>query len=143
MKTKLIPLFVLLLFAGCQSKSKTSPEQQPLVGTDRDAKGCIGSAGYVWSDLRQECIRPFEAGIALQPAHTTPGQAVFAAYLVFAQDSGKVEVFMQDGKNVILDRLTNVPENNIWQNGQQKLVVSKTANEWNISQNGTVVYLKK
>ena len=32
-------------------------------GSDRDAHGCIGSAGYIWSEVRQDCIRLFEQGI--------------------------------------------------------------------------------
>lgn len=23
--------------------------------------GCVGSAGYVWSEVKKDCIRPFEA----------------------------------------------------------------------------------
>ena len=30
------------------------------LGGDRDAHGCIGSAGYVWCEIRQECIRSWE-----------------------------------------------------------------------------------
>lgn len=29
-------------------------------GSDRDEHGCIGSAGYVWSESAQECVRPWE-----------------------------------------------------------------------------------
>jgi hypothetical protein len=31
-----------------------------MVGNDSDAHGCIGSAGYVWCEEKQECIRPWE-----------------------------------------------------------------------------------
>lgn len=33
---------------------------EPLVGNDKDEHGCIGSAGYVWSESKQACIRPWE-----------------------------------------------------------------------------------
>jgi hypothetical protein len=33
---------------------------QNLVGNDRDAHGCIGSAGYSWSEQEQKCVRPWE-----------------------------------------------------------------------------------
>lgn len=29
-------------------------------GSDRDAHGCIGSAGYQWCDAKQKCLRTFE-----------------------------------------------------------------------------------
>lgn len=32
----------------------------PMVGGDRDAHGCIGSAGYVWSAPMGQCIRTWE-----------------------------------------------------------------------------------
>ncbi len=34
--------------------------QSPIVGGDRDEHGCIGSAGYVWCEVQQDCIRLFE-----------------------------------------------------------------------------------
>jgi len=38
------------------------------LGGDRDSHGCISSAGYVWCEERQECIRPWET----QCTSTTP-----------------------------------------------------------------------
>lgn len=32
----------------------------PIVGGDKDAHGCIGSAGYSYSETLQKCIRPWE-----------------------------------------------------------------------------------
>lgn len=43
-----------------------------MAGSDRDAHGCIGSAGYTWSPVREACIRVFEAGLAFAP---DPAQA--------------------------------------------------------------------
>ena len=73
-----------------------------LTGNDRDCHGCIGSAGYHWSELLQECIQPFEKGIALLPVESevdgreTGGSARIAAYLVFNADQSKVEVYMHE-----------------------------------------------
>lgn len=43
----------------------------PLVGADRDAHGCIASAGYSWCERTQQCERPWELaaqqGFALSP----------------------------------------------------------------------------
>ncbi len=36
------------------------PTPTPLVGADRDAHGCIGSAGYSWCDLKNKCLRTWE-----------------------------------------------------------------------------------
>lgn len=32
----------------------------PLLGGDRDEHGCIPSAGYIWCEKLQKCIRPWE-----------------------------------------------------------------------------------
>lgn len=45
--------FIAALLAGCQS----SPGQ---VGGDRDAHGCIGSAGYMWCEKTAKCERAWE-----------------------------------------------------------------------------------
>jgi hypothetical protein len=33
---------------------------QPVVGGDKDAHGCIGSAGYTWCEAKQKCLRSWE-----------------------------------------------------------------------------------
>ena len=35
-------------------------------GSDRDAYGCIASAGYTWSQVAGDCLRLWEAGVRLQ-----------------------------------------------------------------------------
>lgn len=34
--------------------------EEPLVGGDRDEHGCIGSAGYMWCEVKQKCLRVWE-----------------------------------------------------------------------------------
>lgn len=38
----------------------TETETEVLVGSDRDEHGCIGSAGYIWCDIKQKCLRIWE-----------------------------------------------------------------------------------
>lgn len=33
---------------------------QPMVGADRDASGCIAAAGYSWCERTRQCERPWE-----------------------------------------------------------------------------------
>lgn len=39
----------------------------PLVGSDKDAHGCIASAGYIWCTKENSCVKPWEyaAGVAI------------------------------------------------------------------------------
>ena len=63
------------------------PEPPPpgMVGGDRDPHGCIGSAGYTWSELRQTCLRLFEDGVRLDRSPEPAGsEAALSAFLVFA-----------------------------------------------------------
>jgi len=51
------------------------PQAEPIVGGDRDAHGCIGSAGYVWCDSLSQCIRPWETNCtssAMPPVAAPP-----------------------------------------------------------------------
>ena len=50
---------VMLLF-GCTSPPGEFDGNAPGLGSDRDAHGCIASAGYSWCEVKQSCIRPWE-----------------------------------------------------------------------------------
>ena len=54
-KTMIILGLLLCALAAC-----TSASQPRRVGADRDKHGCIGSAGYTWSEELGQCIRPWE-----------------------------------------------------------------------------------
>ncbi|MEE6031560.1 hypothetical protein [Avibacterium paragallinarum] len=91
-----LSLLSTALIMGC-----TSPSPMPLVGADRDEKGCIPSAGYTWSELKQQCIQPFSiADIRL----TDPENPTLAVYVILAEEQGKAEVFSANlPQNLILD----------------------------------------
>ena len=54
----------------------------PVAGADRDAKGCIGSAGYGWSALQSRCLRVFEEGLAFGPTPDNPDKTLQAFVLI-------------------------------------------------------------
>ncbi|MFZ7274623.1 hypothetical protein [Avibacterium avium] len=91
-----LSLLSTALIMGC-----TSPSPMPLVGADRDEKGCIPSAGYTWSELKQQCVQPFSiADIRL----TDPENPTLAVYVILAEEQGKAEVFSANlAQNLILD----------------------------------------
>jgi len=69
-------------------------------GSDRSAEGCIGSAGYTWSQLRQECIRLFEAGVPLYNAQDPASTSV--AYVVGGGATEPLELFLPDRPSGVL-----------------------------------------
>lgn len=66
---------------------RSAPPNSPtsvVVGGDRDAHGCIGSAGYSWCDAKQKCLRPWEEQCG--PAALDPAFNALAA--IRAADTG-------------------------------------------------------
>lgn len=57
-------LVALVCLAACSAPPTTGNaadvQQAPIVGGDRDAHGCIASAGYAWCQSTAACERPWE-----------------------------------------------------------------------------------
>lgn len=121
---------------ACQSTNNQSGRPVDtlsyVVGNDRDSSGCISSAGYTWSAVRQDCIRVWEEGIRLMAANSS-GSAQLSAFLVFGQDRKKVEIFMSEN-NLILSQ---VEEEN-YSNGQFDL--KKDSAGWAVSFKDRILY---
>jgi hypothetical protein len=103
-------LFFSATFALLQScNSNETPKEETAVtpavtGADMDAHGCKGSAGYTWSELKQNCIRVFEDGTKLTAAVSTIDQTT-AAFVVFNTDSSKAELFIPNiTSSVVIDK---------------------------------------
>lgn len=139
-----------LTSCGNQSNSQANDQQSAkveqtstdktmkMVGNDRDEHGCIASAGYQWSELLKDCIRPFEKGIKMTSA--TDKDAVSAAYLVFNADSSKVELFLPKEKNrPILEQDAKDKEN--WSNGNE-WTVKLQKGTLNVFSKGTLQYVE-
>ena len=110
---------VVLAFTACNNSTPqqtdkaaeelTTPQQEMMVGGDRDEHGCIGSAGYSWSALRGECIQVFEVGTRLNPVDVEQEEAVISAFIVSKEgDNSQVELFItNEDQNPILKQETN------------------------------------
>ncbi|MCM1108026.1 MAG: hypothetical protein NC388_03090 [Clostridium sp.] len=129
--------FGVMLCCACRShqtevKNLPKPEGRRMsIGGKRDAHGCLGSAGYQWSELRKDCIRLFESGVRLTDSRNA--DAVLATYVVFASDSSAVEVYTTtDLQPLLLTRSGGEWKNGVnvlrrsaegrlqlWQNGVQ------------------------
>ncbi|HDS1580036.1 TPA: hypothetical protein QEL15_004432 [Stenotrophomonas maltophilia] len=81
----LIP--VLLALCACANQHQAAARADvaaaspatPRVGGDRDAHGCIGSAGYQWCEHSQRCERPWELAQAHGLANTAEAIAAYCA----------------------------------------------------------------
>lgn len=88
MKTYFI-LFITLFTCACH----TAPSRTQPSDAAKDTPDCNTSAGYVWSNLLNECVLPYEAGVTLLPIDETldPRQA---AFLIFNKDETEAEVYI-------------------------------------------------
>jgi hypothetical protein len=94
-----IYLVMLGVFMGCSEGvpvgGSTTIEVVGMAGNDADEHGCRGSAGYVWSTLKGECIRIFEAGVRLNHVGDDAEQYTTSAFAVFsAKHDHQVELFL-------------------------------------------------
>ncbi len=139
------PMLLLLLFAlfssSCQSSkvSSSTPSTDTLtsVGGDKDRHGCLVAAGYTWSQLRSECVRPFEEGIALHALNTSTAYQT-SAYILVDSSKNEAEVFIPEEQNSILLNQRNATT---YTNGRFTLI--QEANCWTLSLNKTALYQEK
>ncbi|AWH54085.1 hypothetical protein C1924_13295 [Stenotrophomonas sp. ESTM1D_MKCIP4_1] len=70
---KIALLLPVLALASCAHPAPVGPPAAatPAVGSDRDAHGCIGSAGYQWCQRSGRCERPWELAQAQGVANTS------------------------------------------------------------------------
>jgi hypothetical protein len=109
-KMKNIAMVFILFMGACQNSSNQHENQKPtptpLVGSDKDSHGCIGSAGYTWSVVKDSCIRLFESGTRFisYDAATGVEDSSNAAFLVLSNDQSKAEAFFNGtDKPVVMD----------------------------------------
>lgn len=79
-----------MLLGACTSGKQPHHDEDHMLGSDRDAHGCIGSAGYSWCEKTHQCERPWElakekgfpntrAGFETYCSNWTPPVSLFKA----------------------------------------------------------------
>ena len=101
------------LMGACSPHPPTAQATLPVTGSDKDAHGCIASAGYSWSPLRGECIRIFEVGLAFTPSDEGPKQTQQAFVVMPAQGASaprQAELYLPGHSEPLLLQAVPVPE---------------------------------
>ncbi|MFF5380627.1 hypothetical protein [Pedobacter suwonensis] len=92
-----IGMMLFLACGGRAGKSEQKGKQDTVnVGADQDGHGCIGSAGYTWSKLKNDCIQIFNVGFRLNPVANEKDREVISAFVLISDDQAKVELFLPD-----------------------------------------------
>lgn len=122
------------LFVSCDYIMKKHDDEKEVVvnpkqmvlGTDRDEHGCVGSAGYRWSVLKNDCIRVFEEGFRLNPVKETPvdeeeeiEEPIISGFVTFEKDGDRAELFLPEKEESII--LTREKEGKPYQGEGWKL----------------------
>lgn len=118
MKIVTLLLASSFIIASCNNKTTKAKEKEntpvtdttknQMVGNDRDEHGCIGSAGYQWSAVLNNCIRIFEAGTRLSAAAAVSDKTV-DAFAILSADNTKAEIYVPklSGSGIILTQTKN------------------------------------
>lgn len=111
-----------------------------LIGVANDAHGCNKAAGYIWSEVKQNCIRIFEDGIKMESVTDTA--STLAAYIVFSPDSLKAELFLPETETYpVLDRRSLPDGGYAWNIEDDDTMNVRVSNgQWIIEQRGIQLY---
>lgn len=124
-----------------EEKAKTSEDsmEESIVGNDRDEHGCISSAGYQWSILKNECIRVFESGIRLDPQDAGLDQTT-SAFIVFVDEEEKqAEVYLPGNRKSLLLNKTD-PEEGAGEWTAGDLMLSQWRGMYTLDRNKKTIY---
>ncbi|MGH1517785.1 hypothetical protein [Chryseobacterium sp. JK1] len=131
----------ILFSAMFLSSLAFTQKKAPVLGGDRDVHGCIGSAGYTYSQLKNDCIKTFSQKIKLKAVNSDQSYSSTTA-VIFTKNMKKVEVFIPDGvaKSIILDREGN---EKVWKSGshiKDSYVLTPYKKGYQIKKNDVVIY---
>ncbi|AZA85255.1 hypothetical protein C1637_05380 [Chryseobacterium lactis] len=117
-------------------------QKAPVLGGDRDVHGCKGSAGYTYSQIKNDCVRVFEQKIKLKEVNSDKSYTTMTA-VIFSKDMKRAEIFIPDGnaKSIILER---EGKNKIWKSGSyikdNYLLVPYKKTGYQIKKDDVVIY---
>lgn len=101
--------------------------------------GSDASMGYTYSKVLDKKIRIFEDGKRLLSA--TDSNAGMAGYVVFSEDSSKVELFLPE-ETVILDRRTRPDGTAVWNvEDDDTYMLEKCYDEWLVSKRNKLLFV--
>jgi len=133
-KTILLGTMLLSSLAFTQQKSPK--------GGDKDVHGCIGSAGYTYSQIKNDCVRVFEQKIKLKEVNSDKSYTSMTA-VIFSKDMKRAEIFIPDGnaKSIILNR---EGKSKMWKSGsyikETYVLVPYKKSRYQIKKDDVVIY---
>lgn len=147
MKIVTLLLCSSFIIASCSNKTAggkakdntpvTDTTKNGMVGNDRDEHGCIGSAGYQWSAVLNNCIRIFETGTRLSAAAAVTNKTV-DAFAIISADNMRAEIYVPElsASGIVLNQTKNNDKS--W--ARDEWLLEKTAKGLQLKKAGVVQY---
>jgi len=110
MKKSYIIIFVVMVVVlglGGYMLPKSEEQKGNLIGGDRDAHGCIGSAGYSWCSEKNMCMRSWEQYCTATPPKTVTfacSDSKFITATFYVGDDKFVDLVLSDGRAMSIPR---------------------------------------
>ena len=131
------------------SISLAACQRSQIAGSDRDAHGCIGSAGFVWSPLTGSCVRVFEAGLPFEPTAMNPEQNYRVYLITTLTSTGKLKAaeLFWTGESTpwsldVTDKVEDGERRLVLENNAHKLKIYRTIESaYLLEQDGKVIYV--
>ncbi len=93
--TILLASLSVFCLTSCKAKKSTVVD-----GGGQDSHGCMGNAGYSWSNLSERCLKPIDSGIDLHHVKSKSSDKI--CYLVMFDSLSSMELFMPSGSESIV-----------------------------------------
>lgn len=135
-------LLISVVLFSCQGSvqkdtSNDSSSSLPPIGGVKDEHGCLVSAGYAWSKIKEECIRPWEGTITMNVTDTSTNFET-AAFVLMDSVKHKAELFIkEEEESVLLDSIAP----HLYANTHYKLIEENHC--WSLVHQEEVLYEEK
>lgn len=125
-----------ILKPGEEDAKNAAPQVVTGTDTDKDDKGCVISAGYRWSRLKNNCIRPVEEGYRLNSIEMAEGESTYkSAFITFGPEKNEAELFLPD---VRTSEILKKEKEGVYRAGQWVLNVSR---DYQLLKSGVTLYV--
>lgn len=99
----IIPIALFALFSCNQNTASTDEisEDKNSIGGYKDEHGCYTSAGYRWSELKNDCVQIFNVGQRLNPIDQKEDEAVISSFIIMSSDHNQAELHIGEQQLIL------------------------------------------
>lgn len=137
--TQLLISFALFSCQQTNNNDGTSDDvsARDPIGGGKDQHGCLIAAGYTWSKIKEDCIRPWESTITMNITDTSTNFET-AAFVLVDSTKQKAELFLnEEDESILLDSIAP----HLYANAHYRLIEENHC--WSLIHQEEVLYEEK